>query len=179
MANSQEFLAINPSADREILINNAGWIGPVSPIGELDAQGISKMFEVNVSAVMRWTNHFVRSSTAKTKTVVSISSGAASNAIPSWSAYCASKAAINMMTRVWVEDRGDVHFLSIAPGVVDTEMQADIRSTDPSAFPDRDRFIGLHENGELKSPKEIAELIGNMALCPDDAPSSVFSVRDL
>ncbi|NVK27985.1 MAG: SDR family NAD(P)-dependent oxidoreductase [Flavobacteriia bacterium] len=176
---SEVILALSDEADREILINNAGWLGPVNPIGHLESESVSRIFELNVSAVMRWTNHFTKNSRAKNRVVVSISSGAAQHPISSWSAYCASKAAVDMMTRVWAEEEKSVTYLSIAPGVVDTEMQGDIRSKSKSEFPDLERFISMHEEGELKSPHEVAEIIGEIALWPDNAPSNVFSVRDL
>ncbi|KAB2808642.1 SDR family NAD(P)-dependent oxidoreductase [Phaeocystidibacter luteus] len=176
---SELSLELNPNAKREILINNAGWLGPVNPIGSLDSTSISSLFELNVSAVMRWTNQFSKNSKASNRVVVSISSGAAQYPIPSWSAYCASKAAVDMMTRVWAEEEKGIQFFSIAPGVVDTEMQADIRSKSAEEFPEIERFKSMHEAGELKSPNEVAEIIGKMALWPDRAPSNVFSVRDL
>lgn len=178
-AGSEESLSLSEECDREILINNAGWIGPVNAIGSLDSTSISRIFEINVSAVAKWTNVFVRDSKATDKVVISISSGAAKSVIPSWSAYCASKAAIDQMTEVWNADVKDVHFLSIAPGVVDTEMQADIRSTAEDAFPAKERFVQMHESGELKSPAEVAKIIGMFGMRPDKAPSNVFSVRDL
>ncbi len=176
---SQESLAINLEAEREILINNAGWIGPVQPVGNLDPSEVSRLFELNVSAVMRWTNFFVDQSAATHKTVVSISSGAGKYAIPSWSAYCASKAAVDMMTSVWNEDRQDIQFLSIAPGVVDTEMQASIRSSTQEDFPEVERFKSMHENGDLQSPAKVAALIAKQARCPEEALGYVFSIRDL
>jgi hypothetical protein len=43
--------------------------------------------------------------------------------------------------------------LSYAPGVVATEMQADIRAADPALFPRRRRFVELHANGDLVAPE--------------------------
>lgn len=178
-ANSELNIDIEGEFDRAILINNAGWIGPVNSIGQLASDEISTLFELNVSAVMRWSNYFVENIEAKNKVVISISSGAATNVIPSWSAYCASKAAVDMMTEVWNVDEPSTRFLSIAPGVVDTEMQAAIRAVDVSSFPQVGRFIDLHEAGELKSPDAVAQIIGKFGFRPDEAPSNVFSVRDL
>lgn len=178
-ANSELQLATSDHVEREILINNAGSIGPVNPIGKLESSAISNLFELNVSTVMKWTNQFVRESTANHKVVISISSGAGKYPVISWGAYCASKAAVNSMTEVWNVDRPDIHFLSIAPGVVDTEMQAAIRNTSEEDFPDKQRFVSLKEDEQLKSPKEVAELIAPFGIWPHKAPSNVFSVRDL
>ncbi|GGH68432.1 SDR family NAD(P)-dependent oxidoreductase [Phaeocystidibacter marisrubri] len=177
--NSELALELNNSADREVLINNAGWIGPVAPIGSFERGSATQMWMINTAAVMEWTNYFIAYSTSKEKSVLSISSGAGKNAIPSWSAYCASKAAIDMATRVWNLDHPSISFLAIAPGVVDTEMQADIRATHPDAFPVHQKFVDYHQNGELKSPKEVAAIILPFIHHPEKAPSDIFSVRDL
>lgn len=176
---SETSLHVGNACDSEILINNAGSLGPVAPIGQMKAGELSRMWMINTAAVMEWTNRFVAESKARKKTVITISSGAGARATASWSAYCASKAAINMATEVWNIDHPDMHFLAIAPGIVDTEMQAEIRTASKEQFPDIEKFIGYHENGDLKSSDEIAQIILPIALRPDSAPSSVFSVREL
>lgn len=167
------------AVERIILINNAGWIGPVAPVGQWKGEDIDRLFQLNVSAVFRWTNAFVQQASASKKVVITISSGAASNVIPSWSAYCASKAAIDMATRVWNEDHPEISFLAIAPGVVQTEMQAEVRASNPADFPAHQRFVDLFEQGELKPPQEVAEMIGPFGFWPERAPKNVFSVREL
>lgn len=176
---SEQFMELDPSAHREILINNAGWIGPIAPIGSRQFMGIQKLWMTNTIAVFGWTNRFASESKAATKTVISISSGAAKNAIPSWSNYCASKSAIEMATKVWNLDRPDISFLAIAPGVVDTSMQLEIRSARKEDFPLHQKFVKYHTEGELKSPQEVAQVLAQFALNPSQAPSEVFSVRDL
>jgi hypothetical protein len=46
--------------------------------------------------------------------------------------------------------------VSLAPGVIDTEMQAQLRSADPAAFPERARFVGLKTEGQLDSAATAA-----------------------
>lgn len=167
-------------ADRAVLINNAGWIDPVAPIGRLGGQGVSNLLELNTGAVFDLTNRFItQTEGVPHRVVITISSGAAQYPIPSWSVYCASKAAVDMATKVWAIDRPDVHFFSIAPGLVDTEMQAVIRSKSESEFPDVERFVQYHETGSLQSPVQVARQIAEFALNPERAPGTVFSVRDL
>ncbi len=45
---------------------------------------------------------------------------------------------------------------SLAPGVVDTDMQVHLRGADPKAFPDLANFAGLHAQGQLASPQAAA-----------------------
>ncbi|MGK9939449.1 SDR family NAD(P)-dependent oxidoreductase, partial [Salmonella enterica subsp. enterica] len=86
-------------------------------------------------------------------------SGAARRPVEGWSAYCAGKAALDMFARsVNAEyaslraERG-VRAVALAPGVVDTGMQAAIREAD---FAQVERFRSLKANAQLTSPDEAA-----------------------
>jgi benzil reductase ((S)-benzoin forming) len=88
-----------------------------------------------------------------------VSSGAASLVGAGWSSYGAGKAALDQ----WVRDvgaeqdqRGGVQVLAVAPGVVETDMQRQIRETKPEDFPKRDKFVQLHESGQLSDPDQAA-----------------------
>jgi hypothetical protein len=75
--------------------------------------------------------------------------------------YCASKAALDHHARSVVLDRTPaLRICSLAPGVIDTEMQAEIRATSRDRFPDRERFVALKREGELHDPrKRGAEIV--------------------
>ncbi len=61
-------------------------------------------------------------------------------------------------------DRDDlVRALSISPGVVATSMQAEIRNSDSDAFPNVERFQGLHDDGHLADPAEVGATIWQIA----------------
>jgi NAD(P)-dependent dehydrogenase (short-subunit alcohol dehydrogenase family) len=64
-------------------------------------------------------------------TIVNLSSGAARNAMEGWSAYCAGKAGLAMLTQCIAKEFGDqgLRAFGFAPGVVDTEMQVRIRAS--------------------------------------------------
>jgi benzil reductase ((S)-benzoin forming) len=46
--------------------------------------------------------------------------------------------------------------VSLAPGVIDTDMQVQLRAGDPAAFPDRSRFVELQRQGQLTAPDTAA-----------------------
>ena len=93
-------------------------------------------------------------------TLVNISSGAANRAIPSWAGYCASKAALNMLTEsFYLEERekgNHPKVYAVSPGVIDTDMQVQIRSSKKSDFSSVDNFIGMKEENQLFTPQEAA-----------------------
>lgn len=149
-----------------VLVNNAGWIGQIDHLGELDDKNIQKIFEVNTIAPAILMNAFIKKYRAliqSDRIVVNISSGAARKALDGWSCYSSTKAALNMMTeaaQVEAEmNKSGIRFFAVAPGVVDTEMQSDIRSAKESSFSALRKFKDLKENNELLNPVEAAEKI--------------------
>jgi len=152
--------------ERIVLINNAGVIGEIAHLGKLSHQSICQVFAINTIAPTILMNAFVKkyaqSKEAK-KIVVNISSGAATKAIDGWSGYSASKAALNMLTQAaQVEsdlNLSSIRFFAVAPGVVDTAMQQEIRNSSSEDFSSLGKFIGLKENNQLSSPDYAAEKI--------------------
>src|SRR5690606_12964481 len=79
------------------LINNAGVIGSIQRVSEQKESDAEEVLMVNTIAPMMLTQQFLTQVPFDLPlTIVNISSGAALRPIPAWSAYCASKAAINL-----------------------------------------------------------------------------------
>jgi benzil reductase ((S)-benzoin forming) len=113
--------------------------------------------------------------------LVLITSGAAHGVYPGWSAYGAGKAAVDQWARTAGAEqarRGDrVRVLAVAPGVVATAMQEQIRVTSAADFPDVARFVELFETGQLREPREVAGEI--WALLERELPNgAVVDLRD-
>lgn len=170
----QEFLA---DATEVALINNAGAVAPIAFIGAQEAADIETAVNLNVTAPLLLTDAVVRERPAGTPLkVVHISSGAGRRPATTWSTYCATKAAVDMHARTLAEEGLDgVRVASIAPGVVDTQMQESIRATD---FPNRDRFLSLKENGQLSSTEEAARKILALMEHADFGQKVIADVRD-
>jgi NAD(P)-dependent dehydrogenase (short-subunit alcohol dehydrogenase family) len=112
------------------VVNNAGIIDPIGRIGETDPAAWARLIHVNVTG----SYHGVRAVLpllGNGGVIVNISSGAASSPMEGWSAYCASKAALAMLTRAVAHEYGAAGILAYGfrPGVVDTNMQAEIRAS--------------------------------------------------
>lgn len=172
---------VNKEAEKTVLVNNAGWLGEVKPVGQIQPQNIERAYQINLIAPSILTKLFLEQiqNSNSEKVVLNISSGAGKYPVKSWSTYCASKAGIDLFTRVLREDYPDVHSFSVAPGIVDTEMQGEIRTLDESDFPDRQRFVDYKQKGELSSPKDVAANLLKIIKEPKSAPDCVFSLRDL
>lgn len=171
------------SGSRVVLIHNAGTLTPIGFAGEVDTAAYRDNVLLNSAAGQVLGHAFVKavvaSGFAGSADLVMITSGAASGAYPGWSAYGAGKAALDQWVRtVGAEQRErdrDLRVLSVAPGVVATAMQAEIRSTDPADFPAVDRFRQLHDQQELTPPDQAARGIWTLV----DARVESGTVTDL
>jgi benzil reductase ((S)-benzoin forming) len=170
---------------RIVLVNNAGWIGEIDHFGNLSDQSIKDIFEINTIAPAILMNAFVKSYGSLTNTeriVVNISSGAAKKSVDGWSGYSASKAALEMLTKTaHLEaemDKNGIRFYAVAPGVVDTAMQSDIRSASEKSFSSLDKFKTLKETNQLSSPVHAAEKLLFLIQHPDKFPEVLQDVRE-
>jgi len=115
-----------------VLINNAGMIDPMARLEDADPAAWGNLIDVNVKGVM----HGIHAALPAMKaagggTVINISSGAATNPLEAWSAYCTSKAAVLMLTRCLHQEMGGqgIRSLGLSPGTVATKMQRDIKDS--------------------------------------------------
>jgi benzil reductase ((S)-benzoin forming) len=168
-----------------LLINNAGMLGDVKPIGAMSASNIQAIMNVNTIAPQIMINSFLKTFQNKAKKghIITISSGAGKYPIDAWATYCASKAAMDLYSETVAAElqarshtNWTVH--SIAPGVVDTTMQTHIRSSNSNDFLGLDKFIQLKENDELASPIDVAMKIMRVINDPFSFKNTTTSVRD-
>lgn len=170
-------------AGRYVLVNNAGTVSPVTSVDTLDdAAAINQALNLNVVAVMLLTSRFLAATRdlKADRRVLNISSGAGRNPTAGWGVYCATKAALDMYTRVAKQEQGaqGAKLVSLAPGVVDTDMQATIRSSDPHAFPALSRFQDLHATGKLATPAGVAARIAAYLERDDFGTTEVDDIRN-
>ena len=147
--------------ERAVLINNAGVVSPVGPLDAIDPRELERNLAVNLVAPMLLMQAFLRATGAvPVRRIINISSGAGRRPIFGWSAYCAAKAGIDMASRVVAlecEARGlAVEVVSLAPGVIDTGMQAEVRAASPERFADVERFRAMKEQGALRPAADVA-----------------------
>ena len=161
------------------LINNAGTIGPVLKFQNQSITDIKTLFTLNLIAPSLLMRSFINKYDHLNINILNISSGAANNDIEAWSTYCSSKAALDRLSSVIKLERPDINLLSIAPGVVDTQMQEEIRNAKASEFPALNGFNSLKTTNQLKSPAEVAEKLIYFLLNPSESTSDRFSLREL
>lgn len=169
---------------RFVLVNNAGVIEPIGRIESLAAAPLARALQVNLAAAMLLTAAFLSATDAAgaDRRILNISSGAARHPLAGWSAYCSSKAALDMFTRCIAAEhagRPDApRVCSLAPGVLDTGMQATIRTAAPADFPQVERFRKLAAEGALASPAQVAQRIVAYLEGDDFGAREIDDIRD-
>lgn len=164
-----------------LLINNAGMLQPIGPLQMQDAGTISRAVALNVAAPLMLAGAMVSASAdAAERRIVHVSSGAARNAYAGWSVYCATKAALDHHARAVALDHSPgLRICSMAPGVIDTAMQAEIRAATLDAFPERERFDALKHDGELARPDACARRLVDHFLSDAFGAVPVADLRDI
>ena len=166
------------------LINNAGVIPRITPLSQSDADDLAQALRVGLEAPMQLSAVFLRATDnwPVTRKVLNISSGLGRRAMASQSAYCAAKAGIDHFTRCLALDEAlkpnGAKVCALAPGVIDTDMQVQLRSADDALFPDRKGFAGLHQGGQLTSPANAAKSVLAVLARADFGQHPVADVRD-
>lgn len=166
------------------LINNAGVIPRITPLSAADPADLARALRVGLEAPLLLTSAFLRATEdwRVTRKVLNISSGLGRRAMASQAGYCATKAGMDHFTRCLALDEAQkphgAKVCSLAPGVIDTDMQVQLRSADASAFPDRKSFVDLKDSGQLKSPADAARRVLAYLARPDFGSNPIGDVRD-
>ena len=148
--------------ERAVLINNAAIVGRVGPVDQMDAAELAAVLRIDLEAPALLTAAFLRATRgwSAERRVLNVSSGAGRVAIAGWAAYCAAKAGLDQLSRVMALDEAlqpnPARIVSLAPGVIDTDMQAEVRDSDERTFPTLPRFKEFKATGQLLAPGEAA-----------------------
>ena len=171
--------------EKIVLVNNAGIVGEVKHVGNLSAQQIKTCYQLNLIAPTILANNFVSTygKLENYKMILNISSGAGRTAIDGWSVYCATKAGLDMFSLALKEEaiinNTNLKVLSLAPGIIDTGMQEEIRKSDQKQFSNIDKFIDYKNQGDLSSPSLTALQVIRFIEEDKYWENVICSVRDL
>lgn len=146
------------------LINNAGTVEPIGFAGSNEAQDVIKSVALNLTAPMVLSGAFINEtgSLADKIRIINISSGAGRKAYEGWSAYCAGKAGLDHFSVCIEKEYKSIKVLSIAPGIIDTEMQGKIRESSQADFPLIENFKDYKEQGMLSTPEDTADKLARL-----------------
>ncbi len=183
--------AAQGSFDSATLINNAALLPRIAPLSDLDPADIAKALRVGLEAPMQLCTAFLHATAAwqtasgqpVTRRVLNISSGLGRNAMASQSVYCALKAGMDHFTRcLALEEAAKPHgakVCAMAPGVVDTDMQVQLRGASADSFADRGRFVDLHAKGLLSSADDCARKLLAYLARADFGSVAIADIREV
>lgn len=184
--NLQKVFTPLQQAEKLVLVNNAGVIGDIGYVGEgMPNERFEFVFDINVIVPAILMNTFLQvyQHLQCPKVIVNVSSGAAQHPIDGWASYCASKAAIDMLSMTVQKEqemRGNpVKVFALSPGIVDTGMQEQIRQSDEQKFSSVERFRDYKEKGDLASPEEVGSKIADFLQNTNRYNEVIVSVRDM
>jgi len=171
------------AGERVVFVHSAGTLSPIGFAGEEDPEAYARAVLLNAAAPQVLGDAFLRAARATRAPcqIVMIGSGAARNVYAGWTSYGAGKAAVDQWVRTAGAEQelrgGRCRVASVSPGLVATPMQQEIRATPRSRLPSVDRFVLVHEKGELREPVEVAREI--WALLDRGLPNgAVFDLRN-
>lgn len=168
---------------RIVLVHAAATVGPLAFAEEADPAEYAASVLLNAAAPLAIGAAFLRATSANDceRTLVQLSSGAARSVYPGWSTYGPAKAAVDHWVRTVGQEqalRGGARVLAVGPGTVSTGMQESLRRSSEESFPNRSKFVQLHENGALTSPEKAAAGLWG-AILSDLPGGSVVDLREL
>lgn len=167
------------------LINNAAALTRIGAIEDCSDAELSASLRVGIEAPLLLTAAFLRATRtwSANRRVLNISSGLGRRAMAGQAPYCAAKAGMDHLTRALALDEAQrpngAKLVSLAPGVIDTDMQAHLRAGDPVAFPELANFVSLKEKGQLTSPEDAAARVLAYLNRADFGSNPVADVRDV
>ncbi len=166
------------------LINNAAGLATLADLGDIDAADLSASLRVGLEAPMLLSAAFLDASAdlSVPRRVLNISSGLGRFAMAGSAVYCAAKAGLDHLSRaIALEEAArpnGAKIVSLAPGVVDTDMQLQLRTADPAAFAGAARFAGLKAEGQLDSAEAAAAKVLAWLDRADFGSNPIGDVRD-
>mgnify|MGYP000021045585 CR=1 FL=1 len=158
--------AISKFGQLNAVIANAGVLDPIGPIENTSVDQWKQLYDINVFSVVELIKHSLPHLKKTNGKVIGVSSIAAFTAFNGWYAYGSSKAALNHLMYSLASEEKEIQAIAVAPGVVDTEMQNDIREKFGKDMKEEalQQFVDLHKNEKLVSPEEPGTVYANLAL---------------
>lgn len=168
------------------LINNAALLVEPGPLESANLSAISRAMRAGLEAPVLLSAAFLGASddlpTDVPRKILNISSGLGRQAMAGSAVYCATKAGMDHVSRSLaleaVQQSNGARIISLAPGVIDTDMQVQLRGADPSTFPDQHRFAGLKSKGLLDTPEAAAAKVVAYLERSDFGKTVIADVRD-
>jgi len=158
-------LALKAFSRIDAVIINHGTLSPVSRIADSDLNEWRAAYDINFFSAVAFIKSSLPSLRQTHGRIILTSSGAATGSYSTWGAYGSSKAALNHLAMTLAVEEPDVTTVAVRPGVVDTEMQVEVRGhSTVMDVKDAEKFRSLFEKGELLKPEQPGNVMARLAV---------------
>ena len=170
--------------DSATLVNNAGVVSTPAPVADIALTETAAALRVGLEATVLLSAAFLDATRTWTgaRRILNVSSGLGRRGMAGSASYCAAKAGMDNFSRALALEEAarpnGARVVSLAPGVIDTDMQVQLRSADPDRFAERAAFVKLKETGQLLAPEAAAARVLAWLARPAFGEQPVADVRD-
>lgn len=144
----------------DLIVLNAGILGRIQDTSECEMSQLKHEMDINMWANKTILDFFIHNK-IEIKQVIAISSGASVNGSLGWNGYSLSKAALNMLIKLYAAEMKQTHLISLAPGLVKTDMIDSILdgNHDTKRYSSVQSLIDSEAQGLIYSPEVIVQKI--------------------
>lgn len=171
--------------DKVYIINNAAVIQPIKQATMITSEALTYHYNVNVISPIHVLNKILHQLSDLQVTIVgvNITSGAANYPLYGWSAYCSAKASINMYTKTIALEQAELQtdnkIIAFNPGVMDTNMQEEIREADKQHFIQLEQFQQYKREGILSQSEFVAGVLVDILMDESNLISgTIYDISD-
>ncbi|KKA30075.1 hypothetical protein TD95_005375 [Thielaviopsis punctulata] len=156
------------------VVVNHGVLEPVKKLAEAPVEEWKTLYDINVFSGVALAKAVIPALRKSKGMIVWISSGASTNVYKSWGAYGSSKAAVNSLSMHLAAEETDIISFSLAPGVVATDMQVQIRASDQMDPTQHSKFKELHKTDMLLTTDWVGKVVANIVTKQDKELSGKY-----
>jgi NAD(P)-dependent dehydrogenase (short-subunit alcohol dehydrogenase family) len=177
---------LEPALDRlliespDLIILNAGILGEIQDLAETSMLRAQEVMQINL-----WSNKaiidYLIHRRLLPRQLILVSSGASINGNRGWGAYSLSKAALNMMAKLYAHEMPDSHITAYAPGIIHTRMQDYLcREVDTDRFPSVGSLVQAYQTPTMPDIEQAArDIAASFQRCLDFPSGSFVDIRQL
>ncbi len=146
----------------DLLINNAALMNKPAPLWAVPAREFNQLIDVNIKGVANVIRHFVPAMVArKSGVIVNLSSGWGRSTSPEVAPYCASKYAMEGLTKALAQELpSGMAAVPLNPGVIDTDMLRQAWSDGAASYPKAEAWAKVAAPFILKlGPKDNGQSV--------------------
>ncbi|KAJ8658326.1 hypothetical protein O0I10_006009 [Lichtheimia ornata] len=171
--------AVSKWGQIDSVVANAGVIEPIATVATGSIEEWKRAYDINFFSIIELVQKTLPHVRKARGSYIMVSSGAASKGYRAWGAYGSSKAALNHLTATLANEEPEITSIAIRPGIVDTSMQKTIREQGKESMQDEhQKFVDLHEAGQLVTPEQSGSVLVNLAIKPPQHLSGKFHSWD-